>query len=180
MSRFRTGERGTTYLELVATAAILVILAAAILPTARATQRRAKELELRRALREIRNAIDEYKMRCDPNINPPDGKKLANRQTGADFCDPNIPYPPKLDVLVEGATLMAQAQGPLQGQQSGEQKMKFLRSIPKDPMNPPDGEWDLRCQRDGKDATTWCGNDVYNVRSKSTQTALDGSKYNTW
>jgi len=120
---------------MVATAGILLILATAILPMAKATQQKAKELELRRTLREIRNAIDEYKARCDPSIPIGDGKKLADRQSGADNCgDPY--YPTKLEILVEGAPLQAQAQATIGA------KMKFLRRIPIDPMTGK-AEWGL-------------------------------------
>jgi general secretion pathway protein G len=157
---------------MVATAGILLILATAILPMAKATQQKAKELELRRTLREIRNAIDEYKARCDPSIPIGDGKKLADRQSGADNCGDPF-YPKKLEILVEGAPLQAQAQATIGA------KMKFLRRIPIDPMTGK-AEWGLRCVRDALDSTSWCGEEVWDVYTKSPGTALDGTKYHDW
>jgi len=158
----RHGERGVTYLEMVATAGILLILASAILPMAKATQQKSKEIELRRALRELRGAIDEYKARCDPAIPiAGDGKKLPPR-------DP--PYPQKLEDLTEGVALMNDVTG---------RKMRFLRRLPLDPMTGK-AEWGLRCTRDAIDSTSWCGDDIWDVYSKSTGTALDGTKYHDW
>jgi general secretion pathway protein G len=162
----RQGERGITYLELVATAGILMVLASAILPMARATQTRAKEIELRHALRELRNAIDEYKARCDPSIPVGDGKKLA-ASVGVGQC-PEPYYPKKLEDLTEGVQIAGDV---------NLKKMKFLRRIPIDPMTGT-AEWGLRCMRDAADSTGWCGEDIWDVYSKSPHTALDGkTKY---
>ena len=154
----RTRERGVTYLELVATAAILMILASAILPLGRVAHRRAQELELRRDLRTIREAINRYKTAVD-----------QGQIGGTDVKLGSEGYPPDLETLVKGANRVG-AVG---------RKLKFLRRIPKDPMS--DGtEWGLRCYQDEPDSTSWCGENVWDVYSKSTAKALDGTSYNSW
>lgn len=149
-----------TYLELVATATILMILASAILPLGRTAHRRAQELELRRALRDIRTAINEYKALADENV-----IENADAKAGA------TNYPPELERLVEGARVRNRV--------DAQRKMKFLRRIPVDPMTGK-AEWGLRCYQDEPDSRSWCGDDVFDVYSKSTGKALDGTTYDTW
>ncbi len=157
----RRGERGVTYLELLATTAILIIVASAILPMARTTQTRAKEMELRRALREIRGAIDLYRIYCEEGIMPPNGKKIEP-------CRP--PYPQKLEDLVEGKSYIGDVT-PI--------KFKALRRIPKDPMT-DSYEWGMRCAEDEPDSTSHCGSNVWDVYTKSNRKALDGTRYKDW
>jgi general secretion pathway protein G len=162
-------ETGMTYVELVATVAIMLVVAALILPTAKATRRRAKEIELQAALRQMRNAIDEFHARCDPQIPVPDGRKVG-KNTGSGCGEPT--YPEKLEDLVKGV--------PIIGDVTNNNKMKFLRDVPPDPMNGYKQEWDFLCQRDRPDATTWCGTDIFDVRSKSKVIGSDGRHYNEW
>ena len=84
-------EAGFTYLEMVATAGILLILASAILPLARVAVKRQRELELRRTLREVRTAIDRYKAAVD-----------AGQIGGTDVKLGSEGYPPDLETLVKG------------------------------------------------------------------------------
>ena len=150
--------RGVTYLELVAVATILMILASAILPLGRVTMRRQRELELRRALRELRRGIDAYKAAVD-----------AGQIGGTEVKLGSEGYPPDLETLVKGV----QRVGAL------ERKLKFLRRIPTDPMT-SSAEWGMRCYQDDPDSTSWCGENVYDVYSKSTAKGLDGTTYNSW
>jgi general secretion pathway protein G len=154
----RSAERGVTYLELVATAAILIILASAILPLGRVAHRRAQELELRRNLRTIREAINRYKTAVD-----------QGQIGGTDVKLGSEGYPPDLETLVKGVNRVGGA----------DRKLKFLRRLPKDPMTGKD-EWGLRCYQDDPDATSWCGENVWDVYSTSTSKGLDGTTYNTW
>jgi general secretion pathway protein G len=154
----RERERGVTYLELVATAAILMILASAILPLGRVAHRRAQELELRRNLRTIREAINRYKTAVD-----------QGQIGGTDVKLGSEGYPPDLETLVKGVNRVGAA----------ERKLKFLRRLPRDPMAGTD-EWGLRCYQDDPDSTSWCGENVWDVYSKSTSKGLDGTTYNTW
>jgi len=157
----RRGERGFTYLEMIATAAILMILATAVMPMARFTRKRQKEIELQRALREMRRAIDDFNaMARMGKICPTDLKAGAEN------------YPEDLKILVEGACLV--------GVVDTSKKQKFLRRIPMDPMT-QSNEWGKRCYQDSPDSTSWCGDNVYDVYSKSQVTALDGkTKYKDW
>ena len=150
--------RGFTYLELVATAAILAILASAIMPLAKVTVKRQKELELRRSLRIIRTAIDRYQESVRQGLIGGTDNQLGSEG-----------YPPSLDVLVEGVEQVGAV----------DRKLKFLRRIPKDPFD-PEGEWGLRCYQDEPDARSWCGENVWDVYSQSDGTALDGTRYREW
>ena len=95
-SSARGSCRGFTYLEMIATAGILMILASAILPMARITRTRQREIELRRELRTMRTAIDRYHQAVlDGKIGGTDVKLGSNG------------YPPDLEVLVEGVTRWA-------------------------------------------------------------------------
>ena len=149
---------GFTYLELIATATILMILASAILPTAKVMRVRNKEIELRRELRSLRGAIDGYKLAVDQG-------KIG----GSDVKLGSEGYPPSLEKLVEGVNQVGRLDG----------KLKFLRRVPVDPMTGK-AEWNMRCYQDDADDTSWCGDNVYDVSSMSQGTALDGSKYSEW
>ena len=154
----RRGESGVTYLEMVATAGIVMILAAAILPLARVTRQREREIELHRALRELRHAVDEYKDSVDKGkIGGPD-VKLGSEG-----------YPPDLQTLVEGVNQVG----------SAGKKLRFLRRVPFDPMTHSQ-EWGLRCYQDKPDSTSWCGQNVFDVYTTSEGEALDGTKYVDW
>lgn len=151
-------SRGVSYLEVVATAAIVMILASAILPMGRVAVQRQREIELRRALREMRQKIDLYKQAVD-----------QGQIGGTDVKLGSEGYPPELETLVKGVNRV----GAL------DRKLKFLRRIPVDPMTNT-VEWGLRCYQDDPDSTSWCGENVWDVYSKSTAKGLDGTNYNTW
>ncbi len=152
MQRYRDAERGLSLVELIIVVAILGILAGALLPVARFDVKRQKEKELRRDLWMMRDAIDAYN----------DAANKGAFQTKADSFN----YPPDLDTLVNGETVL-------------DKKLKFLREIPMDPMT-GDKEWGLRSMQDDADSDTWGGQNVFDVHSKSTGTALDGTKYSEW
>jgi general secretion pathway protein G len=154
----RRSEEGVSFLELIATAAILAILASAILPLGRVAQRRHDEIELRRSLRTMRRAIDQYKAAVDQGLIGGTDVKLGSEG-----------YPEDLEDLVKGVNQV----GAL------DRKMKFLRRIPVDPMT-GEAEWGKRCYQDEPDSSSWCGDNVWDVYSKSTARALDGTEYNTW
>jgi general secretion pathway protein G len=140
---------------LIIASAILLILASAALPVFRYTMVRQKEVDLRRDLREMRDAIDRYKDLSDQ------GKIRV--EAGSEG------YPPDLEALVKGVRLGA-------GDNS---KVRFLRRIPVDPMTGR-AEWGLRSVQDDPDSTSWGGQNVFDVYSKSQATALDGTKYSEW
>jgi general secretion pathway protein G len=145
-------DSGVTLVELIITVAIIGILASAAVPIARFEVKRQKERELRADLWEMRDAIDHYY----------DGAIKGAFQTKAD----SLNYPPDLETLVDGVDVQTK-------------KVRFLRRIPIDPMTGT-ADWDLRSNQDDPDTTSWGGQNVFDVHSKSTATALDGTKYNTW
>jgi general secretion pathway protein G len=149
----RRSARGFTLAELVMVVALIALLATIALPVAKFTVKRQKEAELRLALRQIRTAIDEYKRMSDQGMIP-----ITVGGEG---------YPEELEELVEGVEIVGQ-----------ETKMRFLRRIPIDPMTHDD--WVLRSYQDDADATSWGGENVYDVRTSSEGVALDGTKYADW
>lgn len=144
-----------TLLELILACAILLVLSSVALPIAKYSVVREKEGELRHNLREIREAIDRYKEAADQN--------QIRVEIGTEG------YPPDLETLVSGVPLGS----------SGDKKIRFLRKIPVDPMT-GHADWGLRAVQDDPDSTHWGGKDVFDVYSKSTNTALDGTKYSDW
>jgi len=152
-------ERGYTFIEVIVVSAILLILASAVMPLAQVTAQRQREAELHRSLREMRTALDKFKDAVDTG------------QIAASELEPgNEGYPPDLETLVDGINAANDASG---------RKLKYLRRIPIDPMT--NGmDWGLRSYQDKPDATTWGGKNVFDVYTKSTGTALDGTKYRDW
>jgi general secretion pathway protein G len=151
-------SRGVTYLELIAVATILMILASAILPMGRVAVQRQREIELRRELRIMRDAINRYKLAVE-----------QGQIGGTDVKLGSEGYPEDLETLVKGVKRVGTV----------DRKLKFLRRIPVDPMTGT-AEWGLRCYQDDPDSTSWCGDNVWDVYSKSTAKGLDGTPYNTW
>jgi general secretion pathway protein G len=149
---------GFTYVELMATVIILFILAAAIAPTARTLRKRQREIELRRELRVMRTALDDYHKAV-----------LQGKIGGTDVKVGSEGYPPDLEALVKGVSQVGTIG----------RKLKFLRRVPPDPMTAKP-EWGQRCYQDEPDSTSWCGQNVWDVYSLSGGTALDGSKYKDW
>jgi general secretion pathway protein G len=147
-------QLGMTLLELIIACSILLILASAALPIAKFTVIRSKESDLHRDLREMRDAIDRYKDAADRN--------QIRVEVGSEG------YPPDLETLVKGVQLGA-----------ADKKIRFLRKIPVDPMT-GQAEWGLRSVQDDPDSTSWGGKNVFDVYSKSTGTAQDGTKYSDW
>ncbi|HMF52937.1 MAG TPA: type II secretion system protein [Edaphobacter sp.] len=145
-------EAGLTLVELIIVVTILSILATAAVPIARFQVRREKEHQLRQDLWEMRTAIDRYKDAADKGA----------FQIKAD----SLGYPPDLQTLVDGVEVQSK-------------KVRFLRRIPVDPMT-GDSEWGLRSNQDDPDSDSFGGQNVFDVHSKSTGTALDGSKYASW
>jgi general secretion pathway protein G len=150
---------GYSFVELLVVATIILILASAVMPLARVTVKRQKEMELRRSLREIRTAIDKYKDAVDQGL-----------IGGTDIKVGSEGYPPSLETLVEGVRAMNDASG---------RKLKFLRRIPVDPMTRTN-EWGLRAYQDDPGTTSWGGQNVFDVYTKSDGIALDGTKNREW
>lgn len=158
MRRF-TSARGYSFVELLVVTTIILILASAVQPLARVTIQRQKEVELRRVLREMRDAIDKFKDAADQGMIPTTELK-ANSEG----------YPPDLETLVDGVSVANDASG---------RKLKFLRRIPIDPVT-GEAEWGKRAYQDKPDTTSWGGQNVFDVYSLSGGTGLDGTKYRDW
>jgi len=144
-----------TLLELIIACSILIILSTAALPVARFGIVHRKEVELRRDLREMRDAVDRYKDLADQH--------LIRTELGSEN------YPPDLETLVNGVQLGA----------SSDRKIRFLRRIPVDPITGR-AEWGLRAVQDDPESTSWGGKNVFDVYSKSQATASDGTRYADW
>jgi general secretion pathway protein G len=153
--RFRD-RRGLTLVELIVAFTLMLLLTTMAVPLARSKVRRDKERELRWALREMRSAIDRYKDAADNNM-------LEMQEAGQEN------YPKTLEVLVEGV----KAQG------SADKKFKFLRRIPKDPFT-NSTDWGKRSMQDDPKSTGWGGQNVFDVYSKTTEKAPDGTPYSEW
>jgi general secretion pathway protein G len=152
-------ERGFTFIELVVVTTILLVLASTVMPLAQVTAQRQREAELRRNLREIRTALDKFKDAVDQGVIPSTELEPANEG-----------YPPDLEKLVAGVSVANDASG---------RKLKFLRRIPVDPMT-KDTKWGMRSYQDDPDATSWGGQNVFDVYTTSDGVALDGTKYKDW
>jgi general secretion pathway protein G len=150
---------GFTFIELLVTTAVLMVLASAALPLARVTMKRQREMELRRSLREMREAIDKFKDMADTQVIAPTEVPFGSEG-----------YPASLTVLVEGVARNNDASG---------SKIKLLRRIPIDPMT-GSADWGMRAYQDARDSTVWGGQNVFDVYSKAEGTALDGTKYKDW
>jgi len=149
-------QGGFTLLELVVTATVLLILASVTVPLARNGLKREKELELRRDLREMRLAIDDYKKQADQ-------QKIKAPPAEANG------YPESLEIMVEGV--------PAAGSLS--KKVRFLRRIPVDPFTGK-AEWGLRNTNDDANSTSWGGGHVYDVYSLAPGTGMNGIPYREW
>jgi general secretion pathway protein G len=148
----RRAERGVTLIELIIALTIISILVGAAVPLARVQVRRTKERDLHYALWQMRDAIDRYKDAAD--------RGAFQIKVGTEG------YPPDLETLVDGVDVQGK-------------KVRFLRSIPIDPMTGK-AEWNLHSMQDDPKSDSWGGENVFNVTSKSQGTALDGTKYADW
>ena len=147
------GQRGFTLMEMIVVITILLILMATAVPVVRVSVKRGREVELRRDLWEMRSAIDRYKDAADKNA--------FQQKLGSEG------YPPDLDTLVNGVEI------------AGGKKLRFLRRIPVDPMTGKQ-DWGLRSMQDDPGSDSWGGQNVFDVYTKSDQTALNGTKYKDW
>lgn len=155
-------RNGFTLLEIIIVITILSILTAAAIPMVRNTVKREREAELRFSLRQIRQAIDAYKAwrdRNGDNAIPIEWKT----QSG---------YPKSLELLAEGFT-------PANVVGTSGNRVRFLRKVPTDPMT-DSTDWGLRSYKDEPDSTSWSGEDVYDVYSRSDGEALNGTRYRDW
>lgn len=156
----RRPQDGFSLIELIVAFTILLILTGMAVPAARYQVRKQHERDLREDLREMRKAIDKYKDMADL------GKIKVDNDTYG--------YPKTLQQLVEGVPLTNTISS---AGESG--KYKFLRRIPTDPMTGTK-EWGMRSMQDDPDSSSWGGQDVFDVYSKSIEKGSDGTPYSEW
>lgn len=148
-------QNGFSLVELIVTVAIVSILVGLALPLTRNTIKREREVALRQALREIRTAIDKFKESSD--------RGLIQVKLGTEG------YPESLDILVDGVPQIGAV----------DKKLKFLRRIPADPMT-NSMEWGKRAYQDDPDSSSFGGQNIFDVYTKSQGIALDGTNYKDW
>jgi general secretion pathway protein G len=153
---------GFTLVEMIITLSLLAILALSALPLGKMAVKRENEIELQRALRLVREAIDAY-------------KKLADEKK-FEVDEDTEGYPPTLEDLVKGVEVQDKD---AKGQAGRKKTVKFLRRIPKDPMT-NSFDWGLRSYQDDPDSDVWGEENVYDVYTKSQALALDGTRYRDW
>ena len=200
---------GFSLIELVMTITIMTILTLGIIPLVKVSVRRQKEQQLRDTLRQLRTAIDEFHrdtvgMVCTGAALTPQQQQQQQQQQQNILIDPRSKvvisdctifgvdnpdhYPPELQTLVEGVDVTPRGTQGGRGQpgvnatdvgQATAKKKVYLRGLPLDPITGK-ADWDLRSCYDASDSTSWGGENVFDVRSKSKETALNGEKYSDW
>jgi len=225
---FSAPDRGFSLIELVITVAVLAILTLGVIPLVQVSVKRQKEQQLRGALREMREAIDQFHREAvagaQMQVNQQQGQTTAQQEQSSTrppvqgqgqgqspniFADPRVRvaitdqtifttdnpdrFPPDLDTLVKGVNVLPISAGNLgrRGNQnftateaatedSQQPKIKvYLRRIPVDPMTGK-ADWDFRSCYDPSDSTSWGGENIFDVHSKSDGVALNGEKYRDW
>ncbi|MDF0643660.1 MAG: type II secretion system protein [Nitrospira sp.] len=166
-------QSGVTLLELMVTLTIVMILASVALPLSRLSTKRAHEVELRQHLRVVRAAIDTFKLEWNRDGDVLVGPVcLKNKLTCKDVSS-LYGYPKSLNVLL-GVTLTGE-----EATIRGTTVRRYLRALPIDPLTGK-ADWQFRCYKDAPEASSWCGEDIYDLMTKSDDVALDGTKYRDW
>jgi general secretion pathway protein G len=199
------GRRGFTLIELVITVTVLSILTLGVVPLMKLSVKRQKEQQLRDTLRQIRMAIDEFHrdtvgMNCTASPaaaqgaviqapTDPRSKVVVSDCTIFGVDNPDR-YPPDLDTLINGVNVVPRGNASGAGvagvnatevgnPQLSTKKKVYLRGKPIDPMT-GDADWDFRSCYDAPDVDSWGGENLFDVRSKSKDKALNGDKYSDW
>lgn len=204
-ARGPAANNGFTLIELVISITVLTILTLGVVPLVKVSVKRQREQQLREALRAMRSAIDEFHrdttgMVCTgvvgnqggppPPIDPR-SKVVISDCTIFGVDNPDR-YPPDLQTLVDGVNVIPRVPNTLGGGglgggnssqstlgQTSTKKKVYLRALPLDPMT-GNAEWDLRSCYDAADSDSWGGENLFDVRSKSKDEALNGEKYRDW
>jgi general secretion pathway protein G len=194
-------ESGFSLIELVITITVLTILTLGVLPLVKVSVRRQKEQQLRETLRQIRMAIDEFHrdtlgINCSgvvgggvpPPIIDPRSRVVISDCTIFGVDNPDR-YPPDLETLINGVNVIprgstgilpvAGGTPPELGSQLSTKQKVYLRGLPIDPMTGK-ADWEFRSSYDAPDAGSWGGENIFDVRSKSKEKALNGENYSDW
>jgi general secretion pathway protein G len=200
-----SGSRGFTLIELVITVTVLTILTMGVVPLMKLSVKRQKEQQLRDTLRQIRSAIDEFHrdtvgMTCTGTavtqggavVQPPTdprSKVIISDCTIFGVDNPDR-YPPDIDTLINGVNVIPRGNASGAGvagvnatqvgnPELSTKKKVYLRGTPIDPMTGKN-DWEFRSCYDPADGDSWGGENLFDVRSKSKETALNGEKYSDW
>ena len=163
-------ESGVTLLELLVTLTIVMVLASVALPLSRVSAKRSHEIELRQHLRGMRAAIDTFKMEWNRDGDMLIGPLCVKNKLSCKDVASIYGYPKSLEMLL-GVKLTSE-----EATVRGTTTRRYLRSLPLDPLTGK-ADWQFRCYKDAPNASSWCGDDVYDVMTASQETALDGTKY---
>ena len=201
----RSNQSGFTLIELVITITVLTILTMGVVPLLKLSVKRQKEQQLHDVLRQMRTAIDEFHrdtvgMNCSAstvtggaNVPPqpstdPRSKVVISDCTIFGVDNPDR-YPPDLQTLMDGVNVIprggiggGRGERDVDATKVGElstKKKVYLRKVPIDPMT-GEADWEFRSCYDSADSGSWGGENVFDVRSKSKGTALNGEKYSDW
>jgi general secretion pathway protein G len=166
-------ESGVTLLELLVTLTIIMVLASVALPLSRVSAKRSHEIELRQHLRGMRAAIDTFKMEWNRDGDVLTGPLCVKNKLSCKDVASTYGYPKSLEMLL-GVKLTSE-----EATVRGTTIRRYLRSLPIDPLTGK-ADWQFRCYKDAPNASSWCGDDVYDVMTASQETALDGTKYRDW
>lgn len=199
------GQVGVTILEMLIALSLLFVLASVAMPVAKMVTKRNQELELRQKLREMRMAIDQFRLDWARDGDTLLGAMCKDNKLSCKLHTGLTGYPKKLETLLsveltsEEAALKlekvqreareATSRDSMRGSDSKTGKeyregksvslKRYLRRIPIDPMMGK-AEWGLRCYSDPPDTNKWCEEDVYDVYSLSPDLAIDNTKYRDW
>ena len=210
--RFSSSSSGFSLVELVITVGVMAILTLGVIPLVQVSVKRQKEQQLHEALRQVREAIDQFHREAlagaQMQVNQQTGQNNQQNQTGSILADPRVRvfitdqtiftadnadrYPPDLETLVKGVDVLPLTSGGLGGagnpnvnatsvgtQQIVPKTKVYLRQIPIDPMTGK-ADWVFRSCYDPADSTSWGGENIFDMHSKSDGKALNGEKYSDW
>jgi len=166
-------ESGVTLLELLVTLTIVMVLASVALPLSRVSAKRSHEIEFRQHLRNMRAAIDVFKMEWNRDGDVLIGPLCVKNKLSCKDVASIYGYPKSLEMLL-GVKLTSE-----EATVRGTTIRRYLRNLPLDPLTGK-ADWQFRCYKDSPTASSWCGDDVYDVMTASQETALDGTKYRDW